>query len=76
MQPLHRIPELVRVDFRSHRAMSKEAPGAGQDCLAIRFGLSQTIYNRYARQRQAGRTGPGLYNIGCPPVTGTTAPEM
>ena len=33
MQPLHRIPELVRVNFRSHGAMSKWPTAASRDCL-------------------------------------------
>ena len=33
MQPLHRIPELVRVNFRSHAAMSKWPTAASRDCL-------------------------------------------
>ena len=33
MQPLHRIPELVRVNFRSHAVMSKWPTAASRDCL-------------------------------------------
>jgi hypothetical protein len=36
----------------------------------------QSIVNSIAPDDHCRASGPLSYNIGCPPVTGTTAPEM
>jgi hypothetical protein len=49
MQPLDRIPELVRVDFPSHSAMSLRVSAARRGCLGwISDGPQFELVSRHA----------------------------